>query len=67
MSQQQQRLHLTAYLTDEYRVHLSSSLVRMTHRKVDQAEVAAADRLWRGVHLAQICHLATPEGLGPML
>ena len=39
----------------------------MTHRKVDQVEEAAADCLWRGLHEAQIHHLISPEGLGPML
>ena len=38
----------------------------MTNRKVDQIEEAAADRLWRGVHEAQIPHLGRPEGLAPM-
>ena len=66
MSQQQQCQCLTAYLTGGYRYTCISSFVRMTHRKVDQVEEAAVDRLWRGVHEAQICHLASPECLAPM-
>ena len=66
MVQQHECRHLAGYLRGGCRVRLSSSWGSMTHRKVDQAEEAAADRLWRGVHEAQIPHLGRPEGLAPM-